>query len=125
MYYTCMIFFFQAEDGIRDVAVTGVQTCALPIYGCDIEKKDVPETHLFRKLLDGIRGAVRRLAHRVWSSAGMRSSCLRKLTINGSSELSNPPQGPKYVTRPSCRKTMVSASFFAKCVSCVTTIEVL
>src|SRR5256884_5366944 len=26
-----MIFFFQAEDGIRDVAVTGVQTCALPI----------------------------------------------------------------------------------------------
>src|SRR2546422_3720672 len=26
-------FFFQAEDGIRDVAVTGVQTCALPIFG--------------------------------------------------------------------------------------------
>src|SRR2546422_7973887 len=26
-----LIFFFQAEDGIRDVAVTGVQTCALPI----------------------------------------------------------------------------------------------
>src|SRR2546429_296701 len=25
------MFFFQAEDGIRDVAVTGVQTCALPI----------------------------------------------------------------------------------------------
>src|SRR5260370_18665832 len=26
-----MIFFFQAEDGIRDSSVTGVQTCALPI----------------------------------------------------------------------------------------------
>src|SRR5699024_12006436 len=26
-------FFFQAEDGIRDRNVTGVQTCALPIYG--------------------------------------------------------------------------------------------
>src|SRR5256885_16396034 len=26
-----MIFFFQAEDGIRDYKVTGVQTCALPI----------------------------------------------------------------------------------------------
>ena len=25
--------FFQAEDGIRDTSVTGVQTCALPIYG--------------------------------------------------------------------------------------------
>ena len=24
-------FFFQAEDGIRDIGVTGVQTCALPI----------------------------------------------------------------------------------------------
>src|SRR5256885_7441296 len=26
-------FFFQAEDGIRDYKVTGVQTCALPIFG--------------------------------------------------------------------------------------------
>src|SRR5690606_40714968 len=28
-------FFFQAEDGIRDFHVTGVQTCALPIYPSD------------------------------------------------------------------------------------------
>ena len=27
----CYVFFFQAEDGIRDDLVTGVQTCALPI----------------------------------------------------------------------------------------------
>src|SRR5699024_11841391 len=27
----CFVFFFQAEDGIRDRNVTGVQTCALPI----------------------------------------------------------------------------------------------
>src|SRR5258706_7772950 len=27
----CCFFFFQAEDGIRDWSVTGVQTCALPI----------------------------------------------------------------------------------------------
>src|SRR2546430_14592435 len=27
----CFFFFFQAEDGIRDLTVTGVQTCALPI----------------------------------------------------------------------------------------------
>src|SRR5260221_9827672 len=27
-----VVFFFQAEDGIRDHCVTGVQTCALPIY---------------------------------------------------------------------------------------------
>src|SRR5438105_8378800 len=29
--FLCLIFFFQAEDGIRDPLVTGVQTCALPI----------------------------------------------------------------------------------------------
>src|SRR5216684_1902773 len=39
-----IFFFFQAEDGIRDVAVTGVQTCALPIsrrnryWRADIER---------------------------------------------------------------------------------------
>src|SRR3712207_7336501 len=27
-----VFFFFQAEDGIRDIGVTGVQTCALPIF---------------------------------------------------------------------------------------------
>src|SRR5260370_36366028 len=32
MYIIYFFFFFQAEDGIRDSSVTGVQTCALPIY---------------------------------------------------------------------------------------------
>src|SRR2546426_283439 len=31
MQYSVAFFFFQAEDGIRDYKVTGVQTCALPI----------------------------------------------------------------------------------------------
>src|SRR3712207_1817998 len=31
-----VLFFFQAEDGIRDIGVTGVQTCALPIYLVDV-----------------------------------------------------------------------------------------
>src|SRR2546430_10094703 len=30
-----VFFFFQAEDGIRDLTVTGVQTCALPIFESD------------------------------------------------------------------------------------------
>src|ERR1035437_9132833 len=30
--WTLCVFFFQAEDGIRDIGVTGVQTCALPIW---------------------------------------------------------------------------------------------
>src|SRR5438876_1380197 len=32
LYLICFFFFFQAEDGIRDGRVTGVQTCALPIF---------------------------------------------------------------------------------------------
>src|SRR5438445_8952286 len=31
LYLSYFSFFFQAEDGIRDIGVTGVQTCALPI----------------------------------------------------------------------------------------------
>src|SRR2546427_8267720 len=31
LYIFSFFFFFQAEDGIRDLTVTGVQTCALPI----------------------------------------------------------------------------------------------
>src|SRR5260221_5508698 len=35
--FSCVLFVFQAEDGIRDHCVTGVQTCALPIsQGNDI-----------------------------------------------------------------------------------------
>src|SRR5256885_11517785 len=45
-----MFFFFQAEDGIRDYKVTGVQTCALPILSarsllvaitCDAQKEQM------------------------------------------------------------------------------------
>src|SRR5256886_11302257 len=36
MWCACLFFFFfQAEDGIRDLTVTGVQTCALPISGAN------------------------------------------------------------------------------------------
>src|SRR3712207_7908387 len=35
-YYFVCFFFFQAEDGIRDIGVTGVQTCALPILDREV-----------------------------------------------------------------------------------------
>ena len=41
-------FFFQAEDGIRDRDVTGVQTCALPIY-----KVDILDHESFKKVVRG------------------------------------------------------------------------
>src|SRR2546426_12449909 len=34
-----LVFFFQAEDGIRDYKVTGVQTCALPIFSTSTVEK--------------------------------------------------------------------------------------
>src|SRR3712207_7931542 len=40
MHAVFSFFFFQAEDGIRDIGVTGVQTCALPI--CWIEMLTLP-----------------------------------------------------------------------------------
>src|SRR5690554_2956044 len=51
--YSSMVFFFQAEDGIRDADVTGVQTCALPIL---LGVKGVDQlVAVFRKL-DGLQG---------------------------------------------------------------------
>src|SRR3712207_3456214 len=50
-------FFFQAEDGIRDIGVTGVQTCALPIFsvntvGCAVLLEEVVKRRdRIRKLL--------------------------------------------------------------------------
>src|SRR2546430_7297608 len=56
----CFFFFFQAEDGIRDLTVTGVQTCALPIFTAtrdgatwrlDGEKPSVPAGHVADQVL--------------------------------------------------------------------------
>src|SRR3712207_8903443 len=41
------IFFFQAEDGIRDIGVTGVQTCALPIFTDLLERE-----HAHKRITD-------------------------------------------------------------------------
>src|SRR5438132_9289953 len=52
-------FFFQAEDGIRDHCVTGVQTCALPIYRLDdlaIENQAGPVDQALFALRQGAAG---------------------------------------------------------------------
>src|SRR3712207_5166423 len=67
------IFFFQAEDGIRDIGVTGVQTCALPILETLApaeravfvlrEVFDVPYADI-AAAVDKTPAAVRQIAHR-------------------------------------------------------------
>src|SRR5947209_11065275 len=53
-----VIFFFQAEDGIRDIGVTGVQTCALPIYRLAVAPKHEMETSPVHYVLWSNRQAV-------------------------------------------------------------------
>src|ERR1041385_9319730 len=64
-------FFFQAEDGIRDVAVTGVQTCALPIW------RTVPRSVL--RLYPGARSKKIKIAGK--RRRRMNRLISRKLTI--------------------------------------------
>src|SRR5256884_3905590 len=54
-----LFFFFQAEDGIRDVAVTGVQTCALPILAHQVHGTTVqwhPSASDGWLIVDGVDG---------------------------------------------------------------------
>src|SRR5438876_4855085 len=51
-------FFFQAEDGIRDGRVTGVQTCALPISICRTRAKICREVQGHQRSLNGARAAL-------------------------------------------------------------------
>src|SRR5207237_1922201 len=64
------VFFFQAEDGIRDSSVTGVQTCALPIYFVAPDGKESLDERMevsskgVRMLTDAYPG--RPLPHPIW-----------------------------------------------------------
>src|SRR5215510_15263309 len=57
-------FFFQAEDGIRDGHVTGVQTCALPISRCRCSRGPEAASSCARRRPEGRRAAARRRTSR-------------------------------------------------------------
>src|SRR5256885_4766548 len=56
--YCTVFFFFQAEDGIRDYKVTGVQTCALPIF-----RGNVPVAQWLHQVDPEAIGIARRTEH--------------------------------------------------------------
>src|SRR5260370_16620392 len=60
IYLFSVFFFFQAEDGIRDSSVTGVQTCALPIFTHEPPPPGSDARRSMRMLPAGIRGAMPR-----------------------------------------------------------------
>src|SRR5437762_13616036 len=69
-------FFFQAEDGIRDTSVTGVQTCALPISALEPGQRDL-----------GGEGYDREDEHRREDPVGVeeigRASCRERVWVPG------------------------------------------
>src|SRR5256885_598761 len=52
-----LVFFFQAEDGIRDYKVTGVQTCALPIWPLDGFEDGLQRAFPRHRGTGGLRGS--------------------------------------------------------------------
>src|SRR2546422_6372627 len=102
-------FFFQAEDGIRDVAVTGVQTCALPI-------SVLTSVNAQLGLLDGAKSeAIQRAAQEVldgkhdeefplvvWQTgSGTQSNMnVNEVLANRASELLGGERGPERLVHP-------------------------
>src|SRR6266516_2501859 len=55
----CLVFFFQAEDGIRDRTVTGVQTCALPILTINtVEAQDRVAVQTAEMVIEALHGSI-------------------------------------------------------------------
>src|SRR5229473_2853241 len=80
-----MFFFFQAEDGIRDKLVTGVQTCALPILqlaAATYKMKDLKGT-------DGLHWNFLQLQARKFLTFQLNRFCARWMTLPEHSRWSN------------------------------------
>ena len=69
-------FFFQAEDGIRDHCVTGVQTCALPIW---YQNMPMPGHNIGALFVSILKGSLRRKVTLIHSSEIGRASCRERV----------------------------------------------
>src|SRR5437867_9332019 len=87
-------FFFQAEDGIRDRTVTGVQTCALPILGKDGSKAELHGGGILRFRPDGTQLEV--------YSSGTRNHL--DVAINAEDEIFTYDNTDDEIGRASCRE---------------------
>src|SRR2546422_10518431 len=109
--YFCFFFFFQAEDGIRDVAVTGVQTCALPLTTWSHARRPVRPPNAAASRAARIRTRVRRsprvtsLAPRRGRSAWPRDRSRRRHTRAraGSDRDRAPPDPAAWRAPPAAR----------------------
>src|SRR5215475_5463132 len=95
----CLLFFFQAEDGIRGIHVTGVQTCALPISGSSTD----PHWHAQLEAW----GMARR--SRYEGPTGIASVVLDAARRRGMASLTFMGQAPHYLqrtTNPAMRQAL-------------------
>src|SRR2546428_5713351 len=88
-----LFFFFQAEDGIRALIVTGVQTCALPIY-----------RHVGRVVVPAASAVPRHRAPLSHVSAVARRRSSATIAISCSSLISVSSVSPPQIGRASCRE---------------------
>src|SRR2546429_7366672 len=110
-------FFFQAEDGIRDVAVTGVQTCALPIsltreQATELASDILDVAHFYDLPLDYFMGVGAMendymdvngdLTHAVWKKRAQRGDIVLRRTRKRVM-VSDYPMGIWQITRETLR----------------------
>src|SRR5437763_1449500 len=99
-------FFFQAEDGIRDTSVTGVQTCALPICHGTAASAQLRLELRLRQLADGRPEIGRASCRERVEIPGVAVNMNTKETdnqVSNQTELENPrpqPSGDGYQTAP-------------------------
>src|SRR5438874_12426740 len=95
-------FFFQAEDGIRDLYVTGVQTCALPIF-LQVRERQVTCPRAQRAAgRCAARRSAARARSRVESSVGsgeFASFMMRGISVHPSTTASQPSSFIRAMTR--------------------------
>src|SRR2546422_11509527 len=93
-----IFFFFQAEDGIRDVAVTGVQTCALPILY--VERYFLEPRHIEVQILADERGRTIYLGERDCSVQRRYQKLIEETPSPAVDDLRPVQPGPGAAERP-------------------------
>src|SRR5205823_9355487 len=93
-------FFFQAEDGIRDKLVTGVQTCALPICITHIPTGIVVQCQNERSQLKNKSGAMKVLKARLYELETKKKEAAMEAFVGEKKEIGFGSQIRSYVFQP-------------------------